>query len=271
VLPTPYIAYLRVYEPLELYKIKSQFRCSEISNIQKTIIDEQVISLSRVINGDMATLKVDKFHLIEHEGKSFIAPWSTFARCTTALENLKSLFPNQLISYLIPRELEETINSFNEIVEDKVSHIISSTWIIPPRWFALFTPDDRVRENNGENIFTVLRTSIYYAIQRAIFTHKTVLNAFGAGPIESEISELIKWLGVFDKQSIVELDYGGLATYLHNSLILNGEPGLDADSSIEDVSSSLAGLASGDGALASRGYERLVTRWRRVAAIESAS
>jgi hypothetical protein len=37
------------------------------------------------------------------------------------------------------------------------------------------------------------------------------------------------------------------------------------------VNSSIAGLASGDGALAGKGYERLVTRWRRVAALESAS
>jgi hypothetical protein len=47
--------------------------------------------------------------------------------------------------------------------------------------------------------------------------------------------------------------------------------GLDADTSIEDVTSSIAGLASGDGALAGRGYERLVSRWRRVSALESAT
>jgi hypothetical protein len=69
----------------------------------------------------------------------------------------------------------------------------------------------------------------------------------------------------------VELDYGGLATYLNNLLIQNGEAGLDADTSVEDVSTSIAGLASGDGGLAGRGYERLVSRWRKVAALESAT
>ena len=39
----------------------------------------------------------------------------------------------------------------------------------------------------------------------------------------------------------------------------------------EDVSTSIAGLASGDGALAGRGYERLVSRWRKVASLESAT
>jgi hypothetical protein len=32
----------------------------------------------------------------------------------------------------------------------------------------------------------------------------------------------------------------------------------------------LAGLAAGDGAVAGQGYERLVTRWRSVQAVESA-
>ena len=70
---------------------------------------------------------------------------------------------------------------------------------------------------------------------------------------------------------MVELDYGGLANYLELTMIENGESGIDADTSIEDIHISLAGLSSGDGAMAGQGYERLITRWRRVAALESAS
>ena len=68
----------------------------------------------------------------------------------------------------------------------------------------------------------------------------------------------------------MECDYGGLASYLEKSLIENGESGLSTDSSVEDVARSLAGLAAGDGSLAGEGYERLVTRWRRVASFEQA-
>jgi hypothetical protein len=97
-----------------------------------------------------------------------------------------------------------------------------------------------------------------------------VVNAFGNGPIEQEIADLLEWLSIFDANSIVECDYGGLAIYLEKSLIESGQPGLNSDTSIEDVARSLAGLAAGDGALAGQGYERLVTRWRRVAAFEQA-
>ena len=94
--------------------------------------------------------------------------------------------------------------------------------------------------------------------------------AFGPGPVEAEIEELEDWLDLFHPQSLIELDYGGLANYLDRALRESGESGLDADSSIEDVLSSLAGLAAGDGSLAGQGYERLVSRWRKVAAYESA-
>jgi hypothetical protein len=116
-----------------------------------------------------------------------------------------------------------------------------------------------------------MRTSIGKAKQRTTFTHEAVLSAFGSGQVEAEIADLLQWLEIFDNSSIVELDYGGLAIYLNNLLIQNGEAGLDADTSVEDVSTSIAGLASGDGALAGRGYERLVSRWRKVASLESAT
>jgi hypothetical protein len=96
------------------------------------------------------------------------------------------------------------------------------------------------------------------------------VTAFGNGPIEGEIAALFAWLNVFHPASKVELDYGGLALYLDRSLRENGEEGIEADSSIEDVALSLQGLASGDGALAGQGYERLVSRWRRVGAYEQA-
>jgi hypothetical protein len=209
--------------------------------------------------------------VLDHEGKRYVAPWSTTARCWAALDDFKSTLPASVIKFFIPQTIEDSIRSSTEIVEDKVSHILTCTWNIPPRWFSLFRPDERMRGENDDGYFTIMRTSIANAKQRAAFTHDAVLSAFGSGQVEGEVADLIDWLEIFDSNSIVELDYGGLAIYLNNLLIENGEVGLDADTSIEDVNSSIAGLASGDGSLAGRGYERLVSRWRKVAALESAT
>jgi hypothetical protein len=98
-----------------------------------------------------------------------------------------------------------------------------------------------------------------------------VLNAFGEGPVEQELENLLAWLEMFHPESLVELDYGGLANYMDRALRDSGEDGLEADSSIEDVTHSVAGLAAADGMMAGVGYQRLMSRWRLVQAYEQAS
>ncbi len=269
--PTPYIASLKIYEPINSFESADQLRWSQLEITSATIRDEQMRALRRTITYEPANLKLDGAHLLEHEGNRYVAPWSTAARCWAALEDFKYTLSPAVIKFFIPQTIEDSINSTIDIVEDKVSHILTSTWSIPPRWFALFTPDERLRGVNEDGYFTILRTSIANAKTRCTFTHQAVLGAFGQGAVEGEVAELLAWLEIFDGKSIVELDYGGLATYLHKQLIENDEDGLDADTSVEDVTTSIAGLASGDGALAGRGYERLVSRWRRVSVLETAT
>jgi hypothetical protein len=268
--PTPYVASLRVYEPIDSFEPADQLRWNQITVTTPTGWDEQNRALKRTILVEPPALKADGAHVLEHEGKKYVAPWSTAARCWAALDDFKSSLPQSVVKYFLPQTIEDAININSELIEDKVSHIITQTWNIPPRWFSLFEPGDRLRGENSDGPFTVLRTSIANAKQRCTFAHESVKNAFGEGPIEGEIADLLAWLEIFHPQSIVECDYGGLAAYLNKSLIENGEPGLNADTSIEDVNRSLAGLAVGDGALAGQGYERLVRRWRRVAAYEQA-
>jgi hypothetical protein len=269
--PTPYVASLRIYEPIDSFAQVDQLRWSQIAVTSPTGWDEQKRALTRTIKSEPVNLKPDGAHVLEHDGKKYIAPWSTAARCWAALDDFKFTLPQSVIKFFIPQTIEDSIRSSTQILEDKVSHILTSTWNIPPRWFALFQPDERLRGENQDGVFTILRTSISNAKTRARFTHEAVIGAFGQGPVEAEIGELIAWMGIFDNKSIVELDYGGLAIYLNNLLIQGGELGLDSDTSVEDVNTSIAGLASGDGALAGRGYERLVSRWRKVASLESAT
>lgn len=267
---TPYVTSLRAYEPIAAFKDADQSRWTQITTATPTGWEEQKRALQRMIISERTALKQDGAHILEFEGKKYIAPWSTATRCWAALEDFKSSLPPTIIKFFLPQNLEDSITSTSQVIEDKISHIITATWSIPPRWFALFEPSDRLRGKNEDGPYTILRTLIANAKQRCLFAHQAVFNAFGSGPIEQEIADLLAWLNVFDLQSIVECDYGGLAIYLERSLVENGEPGLNADTSIEDVARSLAGLAAGDGALARQGYERLVTRWRRVAAFEQA-
>ena len=268
--PTPYVASLRIYEPITAFSEEDQSRWSHISTTTPTGRDEQQRALRRTIVTEPPALKLDGAHILEIDNKKYIAPWSTAARCWSALDDFKSSIPLTISSFFLPKEIENALSLNSESIEDKVSHIITATWSIPPRWFSLFEAPERIRGTNDDGAFTILRTSISNAKQRCLFSHQAVVSAFGNGPIEQEIADLLQWLAIFNDESIVECDYGGLAIYLEKSIVENGEAGLNADTSIEDVARSLAGLAAGDEALAGQGYERLVTRWRKVASFEQA-
>ncbi len=142
--------------------------------------------------------------------------------------------------------------------------------MVPPRWLALFIPEGRERGYVEEVAYSRARTTMAKALERAKNSHEIVLGSFGEGVVEEEIANLIDWLELFHPLSMVELDYGGLAHYLDGTLKADGMAGIEDDGSIEDVIFSLSGLASGDGAVAGEGYNRLVSRWRPVQALESA-
>lgn len=269
--PTPYVASLRVYEPIDAFEPAEQLRWQAIPITTSTGYDEQIRALRRLISSEPPALTADGAHILEFEGKRYVAPWSTAARTWAALETFKDSMPQNVARFFVPSNVEEAILINSENVEDKVPHILTETWLIPPRWFSLFEPTERIRGHNQDGAFTVLRTSISNAKKRCMFTHQSVVGAFGNGPIEEEIADLLEWLNMFHSQSLVELDYGGLANYVEQVLKEDGLEGLEGDTSVEDIQLSLNGLATGDGAQAGLGYERLVTRWRRVSALEQAT
>ena len=269
--PTPYVASLRVYEPIDAFEPAEQLRWQAIPITASTGYDEQIRALRRLISSEPPALTADGAHILEFEAKRYVAPWSTAARSWAALETFKDSMPPNVARFFVPSNVEEAILINSENVEDKVPHILTETWLIPPRWFSLFEPTERIRGHNHDGAFTVLRTSISNAKKRCMFTHQSVVGAFGNGPIEEEIADLLEWLNMFHSQSLVELDYGGLANYVEQVLKEDGLEGLEGDTSVEDIQLSLNGLATGDGAQAGLGYERLVTRWRRVSALEQAT
>jgi hypothetical protein len=269
--PTPYVASLRIYEPISAFTPAEKLRWENIPITASTGREEQDRALRRLIVTEPPSLQADGAHILEWEGTRYICPWSTAARVWVALEEFKNSLPRNVAKFFVSDQAEEAITINSEDLEDRVPHILTATWIIPPRWFSLFKVEDRLRGMTDDGPFSVARTSIKNAKERCMFTHQSVVASFGNGPIEEEIADLLEWMNLFHPESIVELDYGGLANYLDNILRADGEDGLNADTSIEDIHLSLAGLASGDGQAAGVGYERLISRWRKVAALEQSS
>ncbi len=269
--PTPYVASLRVYEPLSAFEPADRLRWQSIDISDESYIREEEFALARTVVPEPPAGRPDGVHIIDVEGERYVAPWSTATRCWAALDNFKDSLPSTVVPYFVSSAMEEVITAGVDLLEDKVPHILNETWVIPPRWFLLFMPEERNRGENKNGLFTTARATIANAKARAEVAHQTVVSAFGEGPVEQDLENLLGWLEMFHPKSYVELDYGGLALYLDKALRDNNEDGLHADTSIEDVLHSLSGLAASDGLMAGQGYERLMSRWRRVQALESAN
>jgi len=269
--PTPYVASLRVYEPLSAFEPADRLRWQSIDINDESYIREEEFALARTVVPEPPAGRPDGVHIIDIEGERYVAPWSTATRCWAALDNFKDSLPSTVVPYFVSPAMEDVITAGVDLLEDKVPHILNETWVIPPRWFLLFMPEERIRGENKDGLFTKARTTVANAKARAEVAHQTVVAAFGEGPVEQDLENLLVWLEMFHPKSYVELDYGGLALYLDKALRDNNEDGLLADTSIEDVLHSLSGLAASDGLMAGQGYERLMSRWRRVQALESAN
>jgi hypothetical protein len=267
--PTPYVASLRVYEPITSFEPVEQLRWNSIPITTSTGQEEQERALARTITVEPPSLRPDGAHIIEFEGARYVAPWSTATRCWTALDSFKDSIPASIVRYFVPSSMEEAILINSEIMEDKIPHILTETWIIPPRWFGLFEANERLRARTDDGPYVVHRTSIANAKKRCMRLHEIVVASFGEGPVEGEIADLLEWLDLFHPDSLVELDYGGLAIFME--LALQDEGGLEADTSVEDLHHSLRGLEQGNGAMAGQGYEALISRWRKISAFEQSS
>jgi hypothetical protein len=266
--PTPYVASLRVYQPLEAFLPSDQayWRARFSSDdVVDTAVTEQSLALKRVIKPQPLGTRPDGAHFLEHEGNLYVCPWSTNDRCWIALETFKDSLPPTVARFFLPMGVEEVIAS----PQDDVMHIQTETWLVPPRWFTLFIPEERIMERVDGQISIRYRTSMGNARKRAARHLMTIRRSFGPSPVTEENEEQGRWLEEFHPRSLVELDYGGLAGYLDQALAEEG--GISADTSIEDVLDSLAGLESGDGMVAGIGYQRLVARWRQVAIFEHAT
>ena len=269
--PTPYVASLRIYEPLSAFEPADRLRWQDLVADENSTRNEQKLALRRLVFPEPPAGRPDGAHILDIDGVRYISPWSTATRCWAALDDFKDSLPSSVTPFFLPQNLEDVITAGVDLMEDRVPHILTENWVIPPRWFILFSPEERSRGKNATGYFSTALTDIASAKQRCDGAHDAVVNAFGEGPVEQELENLLSWLELFHPESLVQLDYGGLAHYMDKALRESGEEGLEADSSIEDVTDSVAGLAASDGMMAGIGYQRLMSRWRLVQAYEQAS
>ena len=194
---------------------------------------------------------------VEWEGKRLICPRNLRLRVlesTVAFANAFRGLGAGLIPEDAARAADRELRAYHEANPDHRSHVLTSAWHVPVRWFTAFEPSDKEVYEGPEGPRLRFRTAIEPARRRVKHAHG-VLAKLGVfqGPAD-ELEQVVHWLEPFHAESMVELDYAGVSELF--------EPqDLVFDDSCELVQESVEALAAGDMVRAGEDYGKVVSRW----------
>ncbi|MEZ5174898.1 MAG: hypothetical protein R2823_01665 [Acidimicrobiia bacterium] len=237
-------AYLRVYVPsIEVAGLPPH---RSINRVGRVVVDDEFMWSEPIADDAIFTV---------WNGTQYACPRNPRVRM---LEGVVALGRHDPDSYLVSdREQVRALAELSRLRRTGPigrSHILSSAFHVPLRWFCAFHASERelYEANDIESIR--YRTSIGDAIDRVRWAASVLEGAgFPAGPIE-HLTDLDGWLAGFSADSMLELDYGRVAT-----VFATGE--LVFDESAGDIRDSLLALERGDFPASGEGYQRVARRW----------
>jgi hypothetical protein len=290
---TGYAAHLRVYQPLgalpDAQRAHWQAYVDSGSAVSRPVLmareHEKAIAATLAVPPRVDVGAGEEQAYVRHlDGLTYVCPWHLQVRTWSALAEFRSLLPDDLSEAFVPSMVADTAErEYDSWVathpDDRVG-IVTSTWQVPIPWLVLFEGEER-RLVLGERRTTgalsptglaqtgldralVYLTAMSRARRRCARALAVVRRTFGEGPALDALEELGRWLEDFHPHALVELDYGGLVHLLDDET-------LAADASVAEVAESLESLAKGDAERAGEIYERVVGRWRAMAALEHAN
>jgi hypothetical protein len=140
------------------------------------------------------------------------------------------------------------------------SHILTSPWHVPLRWFSAFDPQEREIVQMADHLRLRYRTLLTLSSQRLERALIALKEAGFDSSVTDDVEELAEWLEDFPEDAMVELDYGEVAR-------LFPEGDLVLDESAGDIWASLEALEAGDMARAIERYGTMASRWAPVVAV----
>ena len=194
--------------------------------------------------------------VVEHGGETFICPRRPHLRMLEGVLAFRNAFLDAGGGLVVPETTAmlaaEELTRLKDREPEQRSHILTSAWFIPLRWFAAFEPSERSYDADPPSV--VFRTPVFRAIQRLQVALRILQSVDMDDSVIDELDELIEWLGGFSDHGLLELDYGSLVDMF--------EPWELADEdTVEHVHRSLDALRIGDWEEAGRCYQLAVEPW----------
>jgi hypothetical protein len=283
-----YAAHLRVYEPLsglaepERVRWQAYISDGDVPSRPVQMAREHEVALAAVLavppRLDLSE-GVDHAYVRHLDGLSYVCPWRLQLRAWDALDTFRSQLPDELRDAFFPPALSAAAEDARDVWmasnPELKAGILTATWQVPVSWFLAFEASERrlvlsdrrapgTAATAGLDRAMIYLTAMSRARRRIAKALRIVRRLFDEGPATSAIEELGRWLEEFHPHSLVELDYGGLVHLIDDE-------SLSDDASVADLSEALERLVAGDPQAAGQCYERVISRWRSIAALEHAN
>ena len=202
--------------------------------------------------------------VLDWNDTQYVCPRYPRLRLLEGLLGFRNAYPGLTAELLIPEEVAERAGAELEALQDRHpevrSHILSSPWHVPLRWFSAFDPSERsVEERNGHSDI-LYRTTVAEANDRLTRALVILQGAGFQDAVIDQVQELHNWVGSFDGECMIELDYGGVAE-------LFSDGALALDETAADIQSSLSALEAGNLDEASDHYAKAAARWAQAQAL----
>ncbi|MGH3494255.1 MAG: hypothetical protein ACRDRL_29065 [Sciscionella sp.] len=301
-MPRPYLAYLRVYEPLSAFgqDAARQLRAEiDAGGLDRSAVGErerelwlrsQLASPRRLLPGesslgrglrdypcDALLLYPEEITEIDSElaqslpgAEPLVCPLDMRARCAAALVGFMSSAELALQAAAVDSSFDVVRERAAAALADSggsAMHSLCSTWTVPLPWFTLIEPRERylvLGEQTDPGREASWRTTMTEARSRVVRADTVVCGSIGVDGPGKILQDTRRWLQCFDPQSVVELDYGGLVQLLDDEALLE-------DSSATDVHAVIDAMEQGDGEEVALRYEKLQEFWSVLAQREQSS
>jgi hypothetical protein len=210
----------------------------------------------------------DDAFITEHRGRRYVCPRYPRLRMLEGLIAFRNTYPGLTASLLVPeRVADAAVHELERIhAGGRVrSHILTSPWHVPLRWFAAFTPADRELVELGSGGITIRYRALQGDALRRLRRALEVLEDAGfEDQIVDQVADLVQWLEDFPPDSLVELDYADVA-----DLFPDGD--LVIDESAAEVAAILDALEEEDLMRAGEAYAAAASRWAHAQSIAHAN
>ena len=266
-------SYLRVYEPLSAFPAneRDQWLASsvelEASEAQAFVMRSfGTWLITRALPSDEQAYENSEGAFIRTWGDLTVAcPWRTRLRTLAGLLAFRESVPKEVAEAFVPateaRRAAHELALLDERHPDIRSHILHANWHVPLRWFLAFDQAERILVGDKHGLRIRYETSVREGRQRLVEVASVLDQPWLDEGVVIAVKDLIRWLGDFADEGLLELDYGSVAGMFDDEELVEENCAAELWMCVEAV-------GAGDAVTAGRAFEHLSSRWAAVRAHE---